>query len=330
MSVKSSVLGLLEMQKGVYVSGEDLAARFSCSRAAVWKAISALRKEGYPIHAVTNKGYILEPDSNLLSSEAILAYSDGCLAPVWVYPEVTSTNLVLRQKALESDGQGCPLSDGAMVLAESQSAGRGHLGRGFYSPKDTGLYLSILYHPKRYVSQSRVITAAAAVAVYTAVSQVCSIDLDIKWVNDLYFRRKKVCGILTEAVSSFETGEIEFVIVGIGLNLREPDGGFPSAISRQMGAITPDGRTADGVPVNRSQLAAQIRCRFLELADCTVVPEIYRSHNLVLGQDVLLTGPDGHTQPAKALTIEFDGSLTCRMADGSLHSFPYGDIRLTE
>lgn len=330
MSVKSLVLGLLETQKGVYISGEDLAARFSCSRTAVWKAITALRKEGYPIHAVTNKGYILESGSNLLSPEAIGAYSDSCLAPVWIYPEVTSTNLTLRQKALEADSQHCPLSDGAMVLAEAQSAGRGHLGRGFYSPKDTGLYLSILYHPKRHLSQSRIITASAAVAVYKAVSQVCGIDLDIKWVNDLYFYQKKVCGILTEAVSSFETGEIEFVIVGIGLNLKEPAGGFPSSGVQQMGAITPDGCTADGAVINRSQLAARIRCSFLELADCTAVPEIYRRRNLVLGKDVLLIGPDGQTQIVKALAIEADGSLTCRMADGTLQSFPYGDIRLTE
>lgn len=329
MSVKSSVLRFLEEQKGVYISGEDLAARFSCSRTAVWKAISALRKEGYPIDAVTNKGYILEPDSNLLSSEAILAYSDRCFAPVWVYPEVSSTNLVLRRKAMESDSQGFPLSDGAMVLAESQSAGRGHLGRGFYSPKDAGLYFSILYHPKHHLSQSQVITAAAAVAVYTAVSRICGIDLDIKWVNDLYFREKKVCGILTEAVSSFETGEIDFVIVGIGLNLKEPAGGFPPSNIQQMGAITLDGCTADGVPVNRSQLAAQIRCCFLDLAGSTAVPEIYRSRNLVLGKDGLLTGPDGQTQPVKAMAIEADGSLTCRMADGSLQAFPYGDIRLT-
>lgn len=330
MSVKSSVLKLLEAQKGVYISGEDLAARFSCSRTAVWKAITALRKEGYSIDAVTNKGYALRPDSNLLSPEAVGAYSEGCFAPVWVYPEVTSTNLVLRQKTLEADSQRCPLSDGAMVLAEAQSAGRGHLGRGFYSPKDTGLYLSILYHPKRYVSQSRIITAAAAVAVRQAVSQVCGIDLDIKWVNDLYFRRKKVCGILTEAVSSFETGEIEFIIAGIGLNLKEPEGGFPSSSIQQMGAITQDGCTADGIPINRSQLAARIRNCFLELADCTVVPEAYRNHNLVLGKDIFLTGPDGQTQTAKALAIEADGSLTCRMTNGSLHSFPYGDIRLAE
>ena len=163
MSVKSSVLAYLESQKNIYVSGEELAARLSCSRTAVWKAIQSLRQEGYAIKAVTNKGYMLEKDSGILSAEVISSYLNSPGIPVMVYKEVASTNLLLRRKALESDP---PLPDGAMVLAESQSAGRGHSGRRFFSPEKSGLYLSILYHPKALVAQSRLVTAAAAAAVW--------------------------------------------------------------------------------------------------------------------------------------------------------------------
>lgn len=327
MSVKSSVLAYLESQKSSYVSGEELAARLSCSRTAVWKAIQSLRQEGYAIKAVTNKGYLLEKDSGLLSAEVISSYLSSPDIPVMVYKEVSSTNLLLRRKALESVPS---LPDGSMVLAESQSAGRGHLGRGFFSPEKSGLYLSILYHPKALFAQSRLVTAAAAAAVWEAVHSVCGYDLDIKWVNDLYFQGKKVCGILTEGSSSFETGELDCIITGIGLNLSEPDGGFPPSSGSGIGAITTDGCTPDGFPINRNRLAAAICTAFLQLADSPSVPEVYRSRSMILGRSAIITGPDGISQAVTPLSIEDDGSLTCRTRTGAICSFPYGSIRLTD
>lgn len=329
MSVKSSVLTYLESQKNNYVSGEELASRLSCSRTAVWKAIQSLRKEGYSIKAVTNKGYLLEKDSGFLSPEAISSYMNpsGSPVPIMVYKEVSSTNLVLRQKVLEAPS---PLPDGTMVLAESQSAGRGHLGQAFFSPANSGLYLSLLYHPQKRLSQSRLITAAAATAVWEAVSSVCGYELDIKWVNDLYFHEKKIGGILTEASSSIETGEIDCVITGIGLNLKEPEGGFPCSSGSDIGALTTDGCASDGSPINRNQLAAAICSRFLQLATETSVPDIYRKRSMILGRPGIITGPDGISQPVLPLSIEDDGSLTCRTADGRVLSFPYGNIRLTD
>ena len=329
MSVKSSVLIYLESQKNNYVSGEELASRLSCSRTAVWKAIQSLRKEGYSIKAVTNKGYLLEKDSGFLSSEAISSYMNFSESPVpiMVYKEVSSTNLILRQKALEASS---PMPDGTMVLAESQSAGRGHLGQSFFSPAGSGLYMSILYHPQKRLSQSRLLTASAASAVWEAVSSVCGYELDIKWVNDLYFQGKKVGGILTEVSSSIETGEIDCVITGIGLNLKEPEGGFPHSSGSDMGALTKDGCSLDSSPINRNQLAATICRRFLQLADGTAVPDIYRKRSMVLGRPGILTGPDGISQPVTPLSIEDDGSLTCRTSDGRIISFPYGNIRLAD
>ena len=327
MSVKSSVLTYLEMQKDTYISGEELASRLSCSRAAVWKAIQSLRQDGYSIKAVTNKGYLLEKDNGSLSAEVISSYLDLPHIPIMVYPEVTSTNLVLRQKALEVSP---PLPDGTMVLAERQSAGRGHLGRRFFSPEKSGLYLSILYRPKTLVSQSRLISMAAAAAVWEAVFSVCGYELDIKWVNDLYFHGKKVCGILTEASSSFETGEIDCAIIGIGLNLTEPDQGFSPSQETDIGALTKDGCTLDGSPINRNHLAAAVCRSFLKLADIPVVPDICKSRSMILSRPVIITGPDGISQKAVPLSIEEDGSLTCRTPSGSILSFPYGSIRLAD
>ena len=114
-------------------------------------------------------------------------------------------------------------------------------------PAGSGLYMSILYHPQKRLSQSRLLTASAASAVWEAVSSVCGYELDIKWVNDLYFQGKKIGGILTEASSSIETGEIDSVITGIGLNLKEPEGGFPHSSGSDIGALTKDGCSLDAV-----------------------------------------------------------------------------------
>lgn len=140
-----------------------------------------------------------------------------------VYPETESTNRTAKQAAISGEAK-----HGSAVLAYRQTEGRGRRGRKFYSPYDAGLYLSVILEPEGSLQESLVLTAEAAVAVYKAVKELTGKDLDIKWVNDLYYCGKKVCGILTEAVTDFESGDIEFAVVGIGLNIYEPEKGYPS------------------------------------------------------------------------------------------------------
>ena len=232
MSTKSKLLELLESQKGTYLSGEELARQLQVSRAAVWKAVKTLRQEGYQIQAATNRGYALKQENDILSREAVRCFLEHQEAEVQVFQEISSTSRVMKQLAVEKQ-----LPHGSLVAANSQTEGRGRKGRKFYSPESSGLYLSVLLYPKKTLRQSLEITAAAAVAVCRAVEGCCGVSLGIKWVNDLYLQEKKVCGILTEAVTDFETGEIEFAVVGIGLNLYEPKEGFPEEIRRKAGAI---------------------------------------------------------------------------------------------
>ncbi len=327
MSVKSSVLALLEARKGQYLSGEELASRFSCSRAAIWKAVKALREEGYQIRAVTNRGYILEKSSSLLSPEAVAAYPGFPPVPVFVYKEVSSTNQLLKQKALSSE---FPLPDGTLLLAETQKAGRGHGKRTFYSPAGSGLYFSLLYHPKGSIRQSLSIAASAASAVYEAVLEEWGVALEIKWVNDLYRDGKKVCGILTEAISSFETGEIEFIIVGFGLNICDPQNGFPDSLKESAASVLPHGLAPNGQPVNRSRLAAAIAVRFLALVRQGQIPESYRTRNIVPGKEILTPAPSGgpSSVPARALEILEDGRLLIQYPDGQQEALICGEIRL--
>ena len=217
MTVKSKLLGILEQQKGETLSGEKLAEELHCTRAAIWKAVKSLREEGYTIEAGQNKGYMLVKDSHRLSMEAIQPFLVSPEVYLKVYQEIDSTNRAAKEAAVTGLA-----GHGGCVVAGKQTAGRGRRGRSFYSPEEAGLYLSVILKPRGSLKESLLLTAEAAVAVYKAVLRTTGISLGIKWVNDLYHNEKKVCGILTEAVTDFESGDIDFAVVGIGLNLYEP------------------------------------------------------------------------------------------------------------
>ena len=189
MTVKSRLLELLEQHKGETLSGEDIGRELSCTRAAVWKAVNSLRQEGYPIEAGPNKGYMLARESNLISAEGIRLFLEHPQGEVRIFDEISSTNLEARQMAVSGQA-----GHGSFVVAMEQTAGRGRRGREFYSPKGSGIYLSVILEPQGTLEGSLLITTAAATAVYKAVKEVCGIELGIKWVNDLYKENRKVCG----------------------------------------------------------------------------------------------------------------------------------------
>ena len=197
---QDKVLTLLVEKKGEAVSGESLAEQLSVSRTAIWKAITSLREEGYSITAVTNKGYVLEEEADILKSSVIAEK----LSPevrtlvgnrIEVFQEIDSTNTEAKRRASNKSD----FIKGSLLLAETQTAGRGRLGRTFYSPKQTGLYMSLLFQPDENYVDTSLMTACAAVAVCRALEK-WHIKAQIKWVNDVFVGNKKVCGILTEGI----------------------------------------------------------------------------------------------------------------------------------
>ena len=151
--------------------------------------------------------------------EGIRLYLDHPDVPVKIYRELDSTNRAAKEAAFSGEA-----GHGALILARRQKSGRGRRGRSFYSPENAGLYMSIVLRPDRTLKEGLLITTAAATAVCRAVKKICGIDLGIKWVNDLYFHNKKVCGILTEAVYRLlKAGTLSLQFVGIGLNLYMPE-----------------------------------------------------------------------------------------------------------
>ena len=167
MRTKEILLSLLKAGNGAYISGEELAQRLSLSRASVWKAVSALRKDGYEIDAATNKGYRLSPQNDVLSTQGVRNYLSPALQGM--LPVASSTNTILRQRAL-----GAARSE-SVLIAASQTEGRGRRGRSFFSPADTGVYMSLLLRPEHYTAgQAEKLTAMAALAAAVSRARASS------------------------------------------------------------------------------------------------------------------------------------------------------------
>ena len=193
-STRQALLQALSAAEGRYISGQQLAQQLGISRAAVHKAAAALTAQGYALDAAPRKGYRL-CGGDPFCPEAVGEYP----APVYVYDTLESSNRTAKLLALDG------AVHGTLVLTAHQTAGRGRLGRSFESPAGKGVYLSVVLRPDLHTASAQTLTIAAAVAVCRAVEKLCGIRLGIKWVNDLYYQGKKVCGILTEGCPYLET-----------------------------------------------------------------------------------------------------------------------------
>ena len=319
MTTKERLFTLLEARQGSFVSGEELAETLNLSRAAVSKAMKALRQEGYAIEAVTNRGYRLSGECDILSAQGISKYLNQDFQLTFS-PSVSSTNTVLRSLA----EQGAP--EGTVVIAGEQTSGRGRSGRAFYSPAGSGIYLSLLLRPVNADPRQTVtLTAAAAVALCQAMEAVSGKAPQIKWVNDIFLNGRKVSGILTEAAFGLESGAPEYVVVGVGINACAPEGGFPPELTDIAGALW-----ENPVPGGKNRLAAEFLNRFWSLyaaGDPSAYLADYRRRSLVVGKDItVIIG--GRETPAHAVGIDENCRLLVRYESGETAALSYGEVRI--
>ena len=317
---KEKLLALFEENKGTYFSGEEIAERLSVSRTAVWKAVNSLRGEGYEIDAVQNKGYCLSVSTDILSAPGIRKYlKPACafLEPE-VLPVAESTNVLLKERA------GAGAKEGYVILANSQTEGRGRLGRSFYSPADTGIYMSLLLRPRAYSPDQAVrLTTMAAVAACEAIEEVSGRRAQIKWVNDIFMDDKKVSGILTEAAFSLEDNGLDYIVVGIGINAYPPKEGFPADVAQVAGAVFQT-RQNDG----KNHLAAAFLNHFISYyaaGENMDYAEKYRARSLVIGKEIRVLSPAGEKE-AVALDVDEECRLVVRYEDGSREKLSSGEI----
>ena len=304
-----------------YVSGEVISHTLGISRAAVNLAIKTLRKEGYDILSSTNRGYMMKnaPD-RLNTGELLSLLPQERMENVICLDIVGSTNDYLRTLAQN----GAP--DGQVIIANQQTKGRGRRGRSFLSPKDKGIYMSLLMRPDSIPADTSCITAWAAVAMSDVIEKVCGIRPKIKWVNDLVINKKKVCGILTEMSVESESGHIQYLIIGIGLNVNERDGDFPNDIGSMATSLTAE----TGKRIKLNVIACEMINQLDEMRrDWPHSKEkyynTYRKHCITLGKEVLIKGGENDSA-GFAEDIDNSFGLVIKLQDGSKKYVSSGEV----
>ena len=319
MTTRDTVLQALQ-ESASPLSGEQLARRLGISRSAVWKAVRALQKDGCRVEASTRTGYRLAEAPDILSEAEIrrwLAQAD-IGRQIELHAELDSTNIRAKQLA----ALGAP--HGTLVAADSQTAGHGRFSRRFYSPPRTGIYVSFILRPALPAERAVMITSLAAVAAARAIESLTGVEVGIKWVNDLYIAGRKCCGILCEASMDFESGGLEYVVVGIGINvgrMRFPD---------ELASIATSVENECGLPVSRSRLIAeianQISALYADLPSGSFMTE-NRRRSVIIGREVtVLGGAEPYT--AKAVDIDGQGRLVVELPGGQTQILNSGEISI--
>lgn len=232
-----------------------------------------------------------------------------------MFDRISSTNQEAKRQA-ESGAD-----HGTIIIANSQTNGKGRKGRSFYSPADSGIYLSIILRPLPKAEDTMLITSAAAVAVAKAIEEVAKVSAQIKWVNDIFINGKKVCGILTEAVTNLESGEIETIILGIGINVTTVH--FPDDLSKIAASIS-------NKYVSRNYLIASV-CNYLDeiytgLPAKSFLSE-YKSRSFVLGKEIQVIKGD-RISHAKAIDLNEQAHLIVEYPDKTREALSSGEISI--
>ncbi len=326
------MLGLLEEHRGEYLSGERIAEKLGLSRNAVWKSVASLKEEGYEISSVTKKGYRLLESNDLLSVAGIMKKlgeksrlkADG----IHLYDSVSSTNQeAIRLAAEEAE-------DIHLVIAETQSRGRGHQKHSFLSPKG-GIYMSLLLHPDELPLEAEsplLLTAYGAVSVAKAIERKTGYSLQIKWVNDLFLNRRKVCGILTEAGSDFESGQLKWIVIGIGINFSTADSEFPEELQKKVISLYPSDKEEKKL-LTRNELIAEIVREILKedgekrkKEGLPLLLEEYRKRLLYLGEErkIISLREEGDDFYARIKGVDERGQLLVLDREGKERRLSFG------
>lgn len=295
--MKAKILTLLRESED-YVSGQELCERFGVSRTAVWKAVNQLKKEGYRIEAVQNRGYKLMQQADILNESEIVSRLDtewaGCRV---VYFDVTDSTSIQAKRLAEQGAR-----HGTLAVADRQTAGRGRRGRQWDSPSGTNLYFSILLRPRFHPEKASMLTVLMALAATEAAEAAGVENIKIKWPNDLVLNGKKVCGILTEL--SAEPDCIHYVVIGTGINTAGQD--FPEELQGTATSIFNE----TGIEIKRAELLQGTLKRFEEVYETFTkagslepLREAYESRLVNKDREVKVLDPKGeYTALAKGIT----------------------------
>lgn len=302
-----------------YVSGEKLGEILGVSRSAVWKEISALRQAGYEIVAVTNRGYKINSVGDIINSAEIR--TNGLIGKKIVcFDKVESTNEVCKKLYFEN------AEEGTVVIADTQSTGRGRLGRNWTSKPKSGVYMSILLKPDINPAKLSSVTLCAGLAVCTALKEDFGINAGIKWPNDIVVDGKKICGILTEMSGQMQ--KVDFVVVGIGINVNNES--FPEEIQHKASSLY----LLSGKKFKRSSIAKAVLNRFdkiyniFEKEGFKPFKEEYETNCINIGKKVRVIKHGDESYEALAVGINDDGELTVKKDNGEITDVFSGEVSI--
>ncbi len=322
MSNKEKILNILLDNKGDYVSGEDIANSLQISRNAVWKSISKLKEEGISILSSKKLGYMLPFDLDILSKEEISnALIDELKGTeIHLLNTVDSTNDYAKMLAKQD------APEYTLVVADTQTHGKGRMGRVFSSPSGTGIYMSFILRPKTSLETAQLITSCVAVAISKAIDTLCNCSSKIKWVNDIFLNDKKISGTLTEGAINFENGSFEYAIVGIGINVRSVKNIFDGELSSIATSIEDE----TGLKISRSRLIAEVfnnvYLQLQSIDEKSFIKE-YKKRSLIVGKDVIVS-ENGQEVFAKAIGIDKTAGLIVQFENGSTKVLNSGEARI--
>jgi BirA family transcriptional regulator, biotin operon repressor / biotin---[acetyl-CoA-carboxylase] ligase len=324
MSTKDQLLGYLKEGQGTALSGEFLGKRLNISRAAIWKHIVALREDGYIIQSSPKKGYILTESPDCLFENEI---RDGLKAGIfgkshiYHYDTTGSTNVMAEHFANE----GAP--EGAIVVAECQTRGKGRKGRLWSSPAGKGIYVSFILRPPISPNEAPKLTLMASVAFAEAIRECTRLNAEIKWPNDILIGGKKVAGILTEIKA--EMDRIHHVVIGVGINVNTPPESFPADIlDKATSLYIESGKTVSRTIVLRSCLEhLEKYYEMVKSQGFASVMKRWKELSMMIGSPVRVEVIDD-TYTGTVKDISEDGYLIIRDQDGRLRQIISGDVFL--
>lgn len=293
-----------------YVSGEKIGEELNLSRTSIWKAIQRLQQEGLEIDSIKNRGY------KLIQGDLILPdlIQEKTNLTIRYKPETKSTQTDAKE-GIEAGNKG-----NTLYLSTCQTAGRGRFQRPYYSPSQGGIYMSLHIQPNLPYEKLPSYTLLVAAAVYKAIKNLTMIEVDIKWVNDIYFKNKKIAGILTEAMTSVETGLVTDVIIGLGINFSIED--FPEELKEKAGSLF-----MPPSPISRNELISEIWNCFYN-TDPDELFYLYKERSIVLGKEITFQR-NGQNEKGMAKDISNTGQLQVELEDKKNIWLNSGEISLT-
>ena len=317
--MKNEILRLLKTSD-TYISGQQLCGYFKVSRTSVWKVMEQLKKEGYEIEAVRNRGYRLVSSPDVISEAEIksLLGTEWAGRKVVYYDETDSTNNRAKDSG-EKNG-----AHGTLFIADKQNAGKGRSGRAWESPSGKSIYMTILLRPQITPDKAPMLTLIMGLSVAEGIRKVSGAETEIKWPNDIVMNKKKVCGILTEMATEMEY--VNYVVIGVGINVNQ------EYFSEGIKEIATSLYEETGTVYQRSELIAAVLERFeknyemfLETGDLSAVRKAYDSILVNRGQEVKVLEP-GNEYRAVAEGINKNGELIVRLSDGRQKNIFAGEV----